>query len=224
MGMESVQIVRSRRKTIAIQITPDGQVILRLPLTYPKAKIPEILAQYHNWIEEKVQKFQTQKKQVPQHKFSEGETFLYLGKEYPLHLTHQTSQPLFWNEDGFWLRKTDPEQARKWFLSWYQEKALAYFTERARAFEKKFTHQTYQIKLSNARSRWGSCSSRGVIRLSWRLIMAPPDIIDSVIVHELAHFVHPNHSKEFWNLVSTEYPDYKKARRWLRNFGHLLVI
>ncbi len=224
MGMESVQIVLSRRKTVAIQINPDGQVILRLPLKYPQTKIPEILTQYQDWIEKHVQKFQNQQKQIPQHQFSQGETFLYLGKEYPLHITEQALQPLFWNEDGFWLRKTDPTQARKWFLRWYQEKALAYFTDRARAFEAKFIDQPYQIKLSNARTRWGSCSSQRIIRLSWRLIMAPPDIIDSVIVHELAHFVHQNHSKEFWNLVSRECPDYKKAHKWLRNSGHLLVI
>lgn len=222
--MEAVQVVRSRRKTIAIEIHPDGQVILRLPLRYPKTKIPEILEQYRDWITEKVRKFQEQQRQIPEHKFVEGETFLYLGKEYPLHILEHASRALEWNEAGFWMLKTDSHHARKLFLAWYQEKALAYFTARAKHFDKKFTDKPYQIKLSNARTRWGTCSTRGILRLSWRIIMAPPEIVDNVIVHELAHFLHQNHSRAFWEAVAAECPNYKQARAWLRNFGHLLAI
>lgn len=224
MGMNSVQIVRSRRKTVAIQVNPNGQVILRLPWKFPKARIPEILEQYQGWIEEQVQRFYAQRQQVSEHKFIEGETFWYLGKEYPLHIIEQTTQPLWWNEEGFWLDKNSRDYARELFLAWYQEQAMSYFTARARQFEKRFTDQPYQIKLSNAQTRWGTCSSRRIIRLAWRVIMAPPEVIDNVIVHELAHFVHSNHSKAFWQAVASVCPDYKQARAWLRNFGHLLTI
>ena len=78
------------------------------------------------------------------------------------------------------------------------------------------------LVLRDTRSRWGSCSSQGQLMYSWRLIMAPPDILDYVAAHEVAHLIEMNHSRAFWNVVARLYPDYEKAREWLRSHGPIL--
>ena len=80
------------------------------------------------------------------------------------------------------------------------------------------------ITVRDQRSRWGSCSSRGTLSFNYRLIFAPPAVLDYVVVHELCHLTHMNHSKDFWNMVSSVMPEYKEYRKWLRDHGHELTV
>ncbi|MCS7122892.1 MAG: M48 family metallopeptidase, partial [Candidatus Micrarchaeota archaeon] len=81
-----------------------------------------------------------------------------------------------------------------------------------------------RVRITNARRRWGSCSSSNNLNFSWRLIMAPLEVIDYVVVHELVHTRIKNHSKAFWRMVEAVMPDYDRQRRWLRENGHMLKI
>ena len=81
-----------------------------------------------------------------------------------------------------------------------------------------------KIIITGAMKRWGSCSSKGNLNFAWRLVMAPIDIIDYVVVHELSHIVHRNHSKRFWEQVETIFPDYKIKRKWLKEYGCTMVL
>ena len=80
------------------------------------------------------------------------------------------------------------------------------------------------MKITDARTRWGSCSTRGSLNFSWRLVMAPPAVIDYVILHELAHLKIHNHSSNFWSRVAQLVPDYREHKKWLEQNGHLLAI
>jgi predicted metal-dependent hydrolase len=80
-----------------------------------------------------------------------------------------------------------------------------------------------RIRIAGQRTRWGSCSPRGTVSLNWRLALAPPEVLDYVVVHELCHLVEANHGPRFWALVQTRRPDYREARRWLRDHGHALL-
>ena len=93
-------------------------------------------------------------------------------------------------------------------------------TARQRATQMKLSYRAITIR--DQKTRWGSCSNRGTLSFNWRLIMAPPHVLDYVVVHELAHLQQPDHSKEFWRLVEHYYPGHKKARAWLRSNAHLL--
>ncbi|MEM3513203.1 MAG: M48 family metallopeptidase, partial [Thermoplasmata archaeon] len=88
----------------------------------------------------------------------------------------------------------------------------------------QFGFKPKKIKITSGKTRFGSCTSKGYINLSWRLVLAPPEIIDYVIVHELAHLKEPNHSKKFWAVVEKFIPDYKTKRKWLKENGHLLIL
>lgn len=107
----------------------------------------------------------------------------------------------------------------KGFLKSQARDALAYASDRYAA---QLGVGYSALVLRDTRSRWGSCSSQGQLMYSWRLIMAPPDILDYVAAHEVAHLIEMNHSRAFWNVVARLYPDYEKAREWLRSHGPML--
>ena len=116
------------------------------------------------------------------------------------------------------------EIQRKALESRYKEAARSYIPKRA-AYYNTITGGTYKrISIRDQKTRWGSCSSKGTLSFNWRLMLAPPAILDYVVVHELCHLTHMNHSKAFWQAVEAAYPDYRNARKWLKEHGRELVL
>lgn len=106
----------------------------------------------------------------------------------------------------------------------YRNAAKDYFTKRV-AYYHTLTGGVYHtITVRDQKSRWGSCSSRGTLSFNYRLMFAPPRVLDYVVVHELCHLTHMNHSKDFWNMVRQIMPDYKIYKEWLREHGHELTL
>ncbi len=106
----------------------------------------------------------------------------------------------------------------------YKDAAHSYIPKRT-AFYQRLTGGTYQrVCIRDQKTRWGSCSSKGTLSFNWRLILAPSDVLDYVIVHELCHLTHMNHSPEFWAAVEAVCPDYRTSRKWLKDHGKELVI
>ena len=106
----------------------------------------------------------------------------------------------------------------------YRKTARDTFEKRVSYFH-PFTGGNYtSITVRDQKSRWGSCSSRGTLSFNYRLIFAPPHVLDYVVVHELCHLTHMNHSKDFWNMVGTVMPDYKICKNWLKEHGHTLTL
>lgn len=214
------EIIRSKRKTVSIQIKDDGKLIVRAPLRLSKKNILSIVKKHQNWINTKQQEVIQRKKTLK--KFSEGEEFLYLGKYYPLKIVNDNENLLTF-DNNFYLSYYCLSNAKEVFSHWYKqnaEKIIKYRTEYyADINNLKYT----KIKISNAKTRWGSCSYNGNISINWRLIMAPVEVLDYVIVHELVHLKIDNHSKDFWQNVEKIYPDYKKAKKWLKDNAHLLL-
>ena len=104
----------------------------------------------------------------------------------------------------------------------YRDAATDYIPKRV-AYYHEFTGGNYQkITIRDQKTRWGSCSANGTLSFSFRLMMAPPRVLDYVVVHELCHLTHMNHSKDFWNMVQSILPDYKEHRKWLKENGHTL--
>ena len=106
----------------------------------------------------------------------------------------------------------------------YRQAAREYFTKRCAHYH-QFTGGCYRrITIRDQKTRWGSCSSTGTLSFNYRLMFAPPRVLDYVVVHELCHLTHMNHSREFWNLVSAVMPDYQKYKAWLKEHGQELNI
>ncbi len=110
------------------------------------------------------------------------------------------------------------------FQAWYKKQARAVLTERAGYFARKHGFEIGKIRITSARTRWGSCSTKKTLSFTWRLVMAPPEVVDYVVVHELCHLRELNHSRAFWAQVEAILPDYKGKRKWLKENGNLLVL
>jgi predicted metal-dependent hydrolase len=113
---------------------------------------------------------------------------------------------------------------RKNLKRWYMEEARREIQARCMWFSTKTGQVPATIRITDARQRWGSCTHKGGLNFSWRLIQVPPEIIDYVVVHELVHISQPDHSKKFWAKVSTIMPDYEQRRNWLKDHEWLLKI
>ncbi len=219
--MQIDQIVRSKRKTIALVVGRDGRLVVRAPMRISRWKIEATVAEHAEWIRARQEEIQAERAAAPAKAFVEGESFWYLGKLYRLEIVEQAGTAL--ELDGnFRLRRTDLGKGKAVFEGWYRERAREVLGERLAFFAQKTGLQGQRLRISSARTRWGSCSSRGTLSFTWRLMMAPVEAIDYVVVHELAHLVERNHSKKFWARVKEMMPDYRQRRDWLKKNGHIL--
>jgi len=218
------KIMRSDRKSIAIQITNNGTIIIKAPNQATDETISKVILKNQSWIEEKIKKVQSRDPKFKEKEFVNGEGFLYLGKHYRLNIIKNQEEPLILKDKYFHLSESHLYKAREVFIDWYKERAFEKISERVE-FYAKIKGCTYnKINITNAQRRWGSCSSLGNLNFTWRLIMAPLSVIDYVVIHELVHLEEKNHSKKFWSKVKVLMPDYEEKDRWLRENGYMLNI
>jgi len=216
------KIIRSRRRTIALEVTPAATLVVRAPLRAPAAFIDEMIRQKSAWILRKMDEMK-QRPASPFHEYAEGEMFLYLGRAYPLHFVDDRSITIERSDRLYVSRMLLPD-IRKLMKRWYIDEARKELQARCMWFSLKTGHVPATVSITDARHRWGSCTHKGGLNFSWRLVQAPPDIIDYVVVHELVHISQPDHSKQFWEKVQKILPDYKQRRKWLRENEQLLGI
>jgi predicted metal-dependent hydrolase len=217
------QIVRSKRKTIAIIVQRDGSVLVRAPLRAAERTIRAFIESKSAWINEK--KLLAQQQGIARvKKFAEGEKFLLLGKEIPLRLARGQKAALVLQEAVFCLSAQAAPDALAVFEHWYKAQAREVLTRRAQFFAAQHGFRYEKVRITSARTRWGSCSSRGSLSFTWRLVMAPLEVVDYVVIHELAHLKIKNHSVVFWAEVARLMPDYKRHRDWLKKNGHSLTL
>jgi len=217
------KIIRSKRRTLSIEVHPQGEVIVRAPIRATKKDIHDFITDKLHWINKTLLRFKKRSVTVTEKHFISGEGFLFLGQSYVLQIIDENHSPFVFDE-GFIITTAAQPRANVLLTNWYKEKAHELFHERLTYFAPLLGVNYQRMRLSSASKRWGSCSMRGNINLNWRLIMAPISIIDYVIVHELAHLREMNHSPRFWQLVSVILPDYAQSRAWLREFGDALVV
>lgn len=225
----NVNITRKNRKTISIKISKDSEVIISAPLFIGDERIIELIKNKEQWIAQGLRQMEKKRKEILSCK--EGVT--YIGIRYPIliHKVKYNSLKLIFDKNNFNIYipeiLTEDEEAtniKGLLIKWYKAQARRVFQERVDYYSSKLKISPNRIAIKDQKSRWGSCSSKGNINLNFRLIMAPIEIIDYVIVHELCHLVHLNHSKEFWALVEKILPSYLKCKEYLKINGNTLNL
>jgi predicted metal-dependent hydrolase len=222
MQIEIDKLVRSKRRTIALIVERDGTFTVRAPLRVPQAEIDSFVQQKVDWITRTREKIKSAQPALKK-QYTDGEIFLFLGSPFELKLVER-QKPALQFKDGFTLTKSAREKGEAYFIHWYKERAFEVISERVKEYSQRHGFAPSQVKISSARTRWGSCSSTGTLNFTWRLVMAPLEVIDYVVAHELAHLRVKNHSRKFWKLVETICPDYKRHRKWLRENGERLSL
>ena len=213
------EIVRSRRKTVAIQIYPDKHIELKVPLLYNVDNAEPFLQKHYRWIFKRLDAPIISKSETK--RFVSGELHYYLGKQYPLKIIISPNNNVTFQDDVIMVyAKNDlPELIETLLEKWYLTQARHVFQEisiplmkqmeKYNVFPKSFT-------IKKMKTRWGSCSSKGSISLNLDLIKLPEQCIKEVILHELCHLVHFNHSKAFYALMTAEMPDWKYWKKELK--------
>lgn len=214
-----IKIVYSNRRTISLTVNRMGEVILRAPKRISQSSLQKFVQRHQDWILKR-----HAEAKLKQKKFVEGELFWYLGKQYPLLILEAPKRRLLFENAQFFISRQQLHKARNLFLDWYKNQALEVLPDRVNHYASAMGLSPKKVSIRKAETRWGSCSRAGNINFSSRLVMAPREIIDSVVVHELAHLAHHNHSKSFYQLVEKFYPNYKAAKKWLNKFGRQLNI
>ncbi len=213
------QLVRSRRKTIALIIHRQGQLLVRAPLRASRAQIEAFVLEKEAWIRAHQARLRA-RPQPPPVTFAAGEAFLFLGRSYPLRLA-PGKPPLELRDGGFRLDPTAHSQAAALFRAWYRRQAREVLAERVALHAARLGFTPGALRISAAHTRWGSCSSRGTLSFPWRLVLAPLEVIDYVVVHELVHLAVKNHSAAFWERVTAAYAQTPAARQWLKDHAGL---
>ncbi len=191
-------------------------MVVNAPLFLARHDIHGFLNKHAEWIS-------TRLLAAREHRFEwrDGAPLPYLGGHLILELLDQPGPARARRDGAALLCNATPARAPALVLRWYQRHARALLGERLAHHAARAGLAMPPLRLSNARTRWGSNSAKGVISLNWRLLKAPPEAIDYVICHELAHFKQRNHSPAFWREVGILFPDWKKIRGELRQNGRL---
>jgi predicted metal-dependent hydrolase len=185
------------------------------------------------WILRKLTEFREIYPQTTHHEFISGEKFPYLGRQYRLKLlaVDSSDESLIFHNGRFIAavpQTSSPtwreEHLRQAFRDWYITHGTIKVQRRLKLFAPRFGVSPSKIVVKDQQARWGSCTKNGSINVNWRILMAPMRIVDYVIVHELGHMIHADHSTEFWTTVSSVLPDYDERKEWLRIHGATLVL
>lgn len=215
-------LVKTNRKTFGISISIEDGVKVSAPKRATEYQIQEIMIRKGKWIVTKLKDLE--KKSFTKQEFKEGELFFYLGKGYPLEVIKvmdKDEERVIVGGKGLrlYLISNTEEDIKKALLNWYRKEANTILKQRLEFLSKKTGLYPQSLMIKEQKSRFGSCSSKRNINLNWKLVIAPLDIIDYVIVHELCHLKEMNHSKNFWNLVESFMGDYREKRKWLKEHG-----
>ena len=225
-------VVRSarRKKTVAITIDRDRAVVVAAPLKTRNADIEEIVTKRAGWI---LRKLQEEDPRPQPRQFVSGESLYYLGRAVPIHVqTTFGPTPSVKLEDwsfkiecpGYLEGEERQAALREALMGWYWARAAEAIRQAVERWQSRVDRKPARISLGNQKSLWGSCSSKGSLRFNWRIVMAPPALIDYVVVHELCHLVVANHSDRFWEQVARLIPDHTQRRLNLRKLEPMLTL
>lgn len=223
-GLE-IDIIRSgRRKTISINIERNGSVNVRVPNELPDDQIQAILAGKEYEIHKRITSWKELNKAHITRKFTDGQSFLYLGKSYNLKIVKDQKQPLLLKGSLFLLSENSLTKAEQTFIHFYKVRGKPLINERIAHFQSYISRQPNQVKILDIKTRWASCTPSGNLNFHWKCLMAPPQILDYLIAHELVHLLHHNHSRAFWDQLSILIPDYQTHIEWLQHNGVKLTL
>ena len=213
-------LIRSKRKTVGLYVR-DGFLEVRAPLIMPKRDIDRIVASKETWIKDKLAKSGEQAQRRENFTLDYGDLVTYLGKQYPI--TAKAGDRVGFDDECFYMPPNlSQEQVKHACVQIYRLLAKRDLTNKVIDFAEQMSVTPIAVKINGAKNRWGSCSNKKSLNFSWRLIMADEDVVDYVVIHELAHITEMNHSEKFWIIVENILPDYKGRQKRLKDMQHRL--
>lgn len=218
-----------RRKTVDVVIERDGRVAVRAPAHFPEEQADAVVRRKRFWIHRSLAEWRDLNATRVAREWVNGEGFLYLGSSYRLLLVPGQDAALVLRDGRFCLRREliddgGPVAAKAAFEDFYRAKGLERFRRRVDCFAAKVGVTPASVRVGEIGYRWAACAPSGGLRFHWKCMMAPPKVIDYIVVHELCHLRHRDHGDAFWNEVDKVMPDFSEGKQWLRNHGAALDL
>jgi hypothetical protein len=218
-AVDYVLVRRRGRRGVALKVDYDGLTV-SAPVTVSLSRIEAFVRDSERWVLRKLEEWG--RRRVPEVSWLDGNALPWLGDTLVLRTARGAPRAALWEGELHVATRTgDPDAVRRAVIAWYKRAALAYLSGRAAQLAARAGLAPPRVFISPARTRWGSCNSRREVRLAWRLVKAPPRLVDYVICHELAHLRHMNHSRAFWAEVERQCPGYQGLRDELHQTDHL---
>ena len=215
----SYKTVRSNRKSVALVIDNEANLIVRAPFQMDDSAIDEFVWTKKRWINEKRSQVSAFSEKYSPVVVDSGEPLMYLGDNYTI-MKSEVSVAFISGHELIIPNEFDLDE----LIHWLKNEAFRIISERVARYSTMMGVTHGNIRLSDAKGRWGSCGAMNTLNFAWRLIMCPLSAIDYVVVHELSHITYKNHSPSFWARVKTVLPAYEEDQEWLRINKRLMEV
>lgn len=224
----------ARRRTLAIAVDARAAVSVFSPWHVPEPQVRAFLEEKLEWVLKKLQARQSRLAFLSGRRFEDGREFLFLGQRYVLRVREGDGKRGRVNFDGQGWSAVLPagvaaegraRELRRKMVQWYRAQAEEILGARVFHYARVLGKEPKRIAVRTQKRVWGNCDFRAqTIRLNWQIILAPIEVIDYVVVHELCHLFFPNHSKRFWKKVEEVLPDFKQRKAWLKDNAQEMVV
>lgn len=229
--MQIIHVKQPNRKTYSLQFDYHGNLVVKTDIKFFGNKLDEILKKHKRWIKQNFKNVREQVSISKQNFLEEGYEYNLLGEKYSLKYI-QSDEELFsiYIEDQNIIisqpkkGKFTKSEVKKELIEFFRLVAKKYLTERTEYFTELMNLKFRKVFIKNQKTKWGSCSSAKNLNYNWHLIFAPLEVIDYVVIHEISHLRHMNHSKNFWSTVEKYDPNYKSRMKWLKENEQLVRV
>ncbi|MCM3693439.1 M48 family metallopeptidase [Neobacillus niacini] len=214
------EIKYKRRTSMSIHIDGTGYVEVHVPKGISDGRVILALEEKWDWIQLKLKEMKDRTLGPTVKTYEHGESFLYLGKEYPIQITQDTEAQQDYarfEEEKLHIvvKQLEDEKVKQALKRFYYQQCKMLVEKSIRSYQSNFKVKPRSIRITDNKTNWGTCDSKQQLTFNWRLGMAPQKVIDYVVVHEMCHMVHLNHDRSFWRLVGKIIPDYEEQENWL---------
>lgn len=221
--MKIDRLLRSKRKTLALIVRNDGSLEVRAPLRLSQAAIQTFVESKAAWISRQRARLAESPAAPARSGYTNGSKLWLLGQVLSLEFSGE-SRAIHADAQRLIVPASLHSNIEPALAAWFRAEARRVITQRSEHYSRAHGLRFTGIRINAARTRWGSCSAANRLNFPFRLVMAPPEVIDYVVVHELVHTVERNHSRAFWAKVEAILPDYRRLRKWLKLNGRWLDL
>ncbi len=218
------EVIYRDKKNLTIEVEAPNIITVIAPMGTTEETVLSMVKKKSVWIVQKLFEIREVEYRKREKQYVNGESFIYLGRNYSLQIElkmelDRAYTKLVRGKFCVYTPTKDEKTIKKALEDWFKEKAKEKISERVAYYQSYFDEKPKGIKIKEQQKRWGSCTTKKELLFNWKCIMAPSPVLDYIVVHEMAHMVHMNHSQEFWHLVKKVLPDYVQRKEWLRNNG-----
>ncbi|PKM51623.1 MAG: M48 family peptidase [Firmicutes bacterium HGW-Firmicutes-7] len=222
-------LIYKKRKTIGIYIDIYGHIEVRVPKDTKEERVRQLLEDKWAWVLKKTEEMKLRTAGHKEKVYDHGETFLYLGNVYPIQILSDINikkDYVLFEQDKLYIyvKQHEVERIKQALKRFYFQQCKLLVEARIRAYQSNFKLKPRAIRISDNKSTWGTCDSKQQLTFNWKLAMAPLEVIDYIVVHEMCHMVHLNHDRSFWRLVGKLLPDYEERQNWLAQSSWKMIV